>query len=92
MLDDREERILRDIERQLADVDPGLDRLGRGLHRRIPWWPAAALAAGLVIGVFLMTLGVVGHALLLIAVAAVPMVRWFWRRRRDREGEPPDHP
>jgi hypothetical protein len=92
VLDDREQHILRDIERQLAGGDPRLDRLGRRLHRRVPWWPATALALGLVIGVFLVTLGVVGHALLLVAVAAVPMARWCWRRRSaGRGGAPPGH-
>jgi nicotinamide riboside transporter PnuC len=92
VLDDREQHILRDIERQLANGDPSLDRLSRRLHRRIPWWPATTLALGLVVAVFLVTLGVLGHALLLVAVAVVPMARWCWRcRGAGRWGGSPRH-
>jgi Flp pilus assembly protein TadB len=89
MLDDREQRILKDIERRL-EVDPDLVRFERRFQRRcVPWWQTAVLVLGLLSGIFLMTLAVVGHGLLLVAVAAIPLARWCWRRRRANGGSSP---
>jgi hypothetical protein len=81
VLDEREQRILADIERQIEVSDPGLARLARTKdERRTYWWSIAALVVGAVLGVALAGLGPVGHGLLLILVSAVPLVVWHWRR------------
>jgi hypothetical protein len=81
VLDDREQRILRDIERHLELTAPRLVRRGRREQdRRSYWWSVAALVAGVVLGMALAALGPVGHGLLLIVVGAVPMALWHWRR------------
>lgn len=69
MLNDRERRILADLERELADREP---RTGdpSGRHARIlgpRWWPLVIL--GIAVAVFLVTLGLIGNAVLLLAVA-----------------------
>jgi fatty acid desaturase len=81
VLDDREQSILRDIERHLEQTDRRLVRRGRReTDRRSYWWSVAALIAGVVLGMALAALGPVGHGLLLILVSAVPMALWHWRR------------
>ena len=72
MLDDREQSILRDIERHLEQTDRRLVRRGRReTDRRTYWFSVAALIAGVVLGMALAALGPVGHGLLLILVSAV---------------------
>ncbi|PVZ14592.1 DUF3040 domain-containing protein [Actinomycetospora cinnamomea] len=81
MLDDREQRILRDIEAHLERTDPGLVRRGSREHgHRSYWWSVFSLVAGVVLGLALASLGPVGSGLLLIALGAVPMAVWHWRR------------
>lgn len=81
MLDEREQRILADIERQIEVSDPALARLARPKDgRRTYWWSVAVLVVGAVLGVTLAALGPVGHGLLLIVISAVPLVVWHWRR------------
>lgn len=81
MLDEREQRILADIERQIEVSDPALARLARPRDgRRTYWWSVAALVVGAILGVTLAALGPVGHGLLLILVSAVPLAVWHWRR------------
>lgn len=94
MLDDRERRILADIEHGLMEHDPALaaslERPDRFL--RPPWWPFVCAVAGLAVAVFLVTLGLVGHALLLLALACVPLApRWVrYARARRRLVTPPE--
>ena len=81
MLDEREQRILADIEREIEVSDPSLARMARPKDdRRSYWWSVAALVVGAVLGVAIAALGPVGHGLLLILVSAVPMAVWHWRR------------
>jgi hypothetical protein len=81
VLDEREQRILADIERQIEVSDPGLARLARTKdERRTYWYAVVALVVGAVLGVALASLGPVGHGLLLILVSAVPLAVWHWRR------------
>lgn len=81
MLDDREQRILRDIERHLELTDPRLVRRGRREHgRRTYWWSVVALVAGVLLGLALASLGPVGPGLVLVVLGAVPMALWHWRR------------
>ncbi|HSK59801.1 MAG TPA: DUF3040 domain-containing protein [Actinomycetospora sp.] len=81
MLDDREQRILQDIEAHLEMTDRRLVRRGRReSDHRAYWWSVVALVAGVVLGMALALLGPVGHGLLLILVSAVPMAWWHWRR------------
>jgi hypothetical protein len=81
VLDEREQRILADIERDIELTDPALARLGRpGADQRSYWWSVAALVVGVVAGLALAGLGPVGHGLLLIVVSALPMAVWHWRR------------
>jgi hypothetical protein len=81
VLDEREQRILADIEREIELSDPALARLSRSKDdRRSYWWSIVALVTGVVLGMALASLGPVGHGLLLILVSAVPMAVWHWRR------------
>ena len=81
MLDDREQYILRDIQRHIEASDPKLARLARREQgHRSYWLSIASLVAGVVMGVALATLGPVGPGLVLIALGAVPMAVWHWRR------------
>ncbi|MEJ2885828.1 DUF3040 domain-containing protein [Actinomycetospora aeridis] len=81
MLDEREQRILADIERQIEGSDPALARLARPKDDRRPYWRSVAvLVVGTLMGVGLAALGPVGHGLLLIAMSAIPMIIWHWRR------------
>jgi len=81
VLDDREQRILREIETHLELSDPRLVRRGRREQgRRSYWWSVAALVAGVVLGMALAALGPVGPGLVLIVLGAVPMAVWHWRR------------
>jgi Flp pilus assembly protein TadB len=96
MLDDRERRILADIEQGLIEHDPelvaSLERPERFLHP--PWWPFVCAVVGLAVAVFLVTLGLVGNALLLLALACIPLApRWVrYVRARRRLATPPDRP
>jgi hypothetical protein len=90
VLDEREQRILADIEREIEQSDPALARLSRTKDdRRSYWWSIAALVTGVVLGMALASLGPVGHGLLLILVSAVPMAVWHWRRPGSGEPRPP---
>jgi uncharacterized membrane protein YoaK (UPF0700 family) len=81
VLDDREQSILRDIERHLEQTDRRLVRRGRQeTDRRTYWLSVVALIAGVVLGMALAALGPVGHGLVLILVSAAPMALWHWRR------------
>lgn len=89
MLDDRERRVLADMERRLAEQEPAL-AASAARHDRVlgpPWWPFVCLVAGLAVAVFVVTLGLVGNALLLLGVAAAPLAprcarAISYRRRR----------
>jgi hypothetical protein len=87
MLDDRERRVLAELERALAETDPGLSRLSARPLPVLgpPWWPLTCAVLGLSVAVFLVTLGLVGNALLLLAVAAAP-IAWRMFRRLRRPG------
>ena len=96
MLDDRERRVLAELERALAETDPGHSRRS-ARHLRVlgpPWWPLGCAVLGLAVAVFLVTLGLVGNALLLLAVAAAPIawrvLRHLGDLRRLRRPEPPE--
>jgi len=81
VLDEREQRILADIEREIEGSDPALARLAKPKDdRRSYWWSVTALVVGVLLGVGLAAIGPVGHGLLLIVTSAVPMVVWHWRR------------
>ena len=81
MLDDREQYILRDIQRHIEASDPKLARLARREQgHRTYWLSIASLVVGVVLGVALAALGPVGAGLMLIALGAVPMGVWHWRR------------
>jgi hypothetical protein len=78
VLNEREQRILSAIEQGLHRDDPDLrERLEVApRRRRTPSW--RAVAAVLVCLVFL---GLAGHALVLMAVAAAPWALQRWRTR-----------
>jgi hypothetical protein len=89
MLDDRERRILADLERELVARKPfAADPWARGARvLGPPWWPLGCIVVGIAVAVFLMTLGLVGNALLLLTVAAAPIAPRLLRRLR-RPGPP----
>ncbi|MDD7964428.1 DUF3040 domain-containing protein [Actinomycetospora lemnae] len=81
MLDEREQRILADIERQIEASDPALARRVRTKDERRSYWRAVSvLVLGVLLGLGLASLGPVGHGLLLIVTSAVPLALWHWRR------------
>jgi uncharacterized iron-regulated membrane protein len=83
VLNEREQRILSAIEQGLHRDDPDLrERLEVApRRRRTPSWRAVAAVLGAVVAVCLVFLGLAGHALVLMAVAAAPWALQRWRTR-----------
>jgi hypothetical protein len=84
VLNERERRILSAIEQGLRQDDPDLrDRLELAPppRRWLPSWRSVAAVLGAVVAVGLVFLGLVGHALVLVAVAAGPWALQRWRTR-----------
>ena len=85
MFSEKERDALAGIERELTAADP---RLARRLRRRrvprVPGGRAAGLAVlGVLLAVGLMVLGLVGQALLVLAVLSAPLfLRYLGRRPR----------
>jgi 4-hydroxybenzoate polyprenyltransferase len=90
MLDDRERRILADLERELTDLSLPKRRLPRALGP--PWWPLVCGVLGVATAVFLITLGLVGNAVLLLAVAVAPLALRLLRHHRRPPRAGPERP
>ena len=89
MLDDREEKILRDLERQMdGELGSRVRRRGTRLAASL-WWRVTLAVLGVVLGVFLMSLALVGNGLLLIVMGAIPLGLWYRRRQGERPAAPP---
>lgn len=78
VLNDREERALAEIERRLDD-DAELGSRMRARSTPARWWPTAAAVLGAVVAVGLALLGEPADAMLLLVVAASPMLWRAWR-------------
>jgi Flp pilus assembly protein TadB len=83
VLNERERRILSAIEQGLDQDDPDLRGRLAPARRWMPSWRAVAAGLGLVVAVCLVLLGLVGHALLFLAVACGP---WLLHRFLRRPG------
>lgn len=79
VLSDREERALAEIERRLDD-DAALGSRMRARSTPARWWPTAAAVLGAVTAVLLAMLGEPGDAMLLLVVAASPLLWRAWHR------------
>lgn len=90
MLNERERRILSAIEQGLDQDAPDLrGRLDRPPRWRLSW-RAVAAGLGVVVAVCLVLLGLVGQAVLLLAVACAPWLLHRWTRAgSERTGPPP---
>ena len=76
MLDDSERRRLAEIEQGLVDDDP---RLEARFHRGRRWhagerWPDVSVAAGVIVAVLLLLLGLAPQALVVLILSALPLV------------------
>ena len=81
MLDDHERRILAALERELGNRDAGAAHPRRDARfPGPPWWSVVCAVLGIAVAVFLVTLGLVGNAALLLAVAAAPSAPRVFRR------------
>ena len=91
MLNERERRILSAIEQGLQEDDPDLRERLDPPRRWVPSWRAVAAGLGVVVAVCLVLLGLVSHAVLLLAVASGPWLLHRLTNRVDTErtGPPP---
>lgn len=83
MLNERERRILSAIEQGLREDDPDLRERLDEPRRWVPSWRAVAAGLGVVVAVCLVLLGLVSHAVVLLAVACGP---WLLHRSTNRAG------
>ena len=89
MLNERERRELREIEQTILGADPRLHALFTGQHARPRWTVGRGLPGALIVvlcalAVGLVLLGLVVHALVVLALAAWPFI--VLRRRRGARG------
>jgi hypothetical protein len=94
VLNERERRILRAIEHDLGLDEPDLrDSLDLAPpRRRTPSWGSVAAALGAVVALCLVFLGLVGHAVVLVVVAAGPWALQRWRTRIRTQASVPGPP
>lgn len=89
VLNERERRILSAIEQGLDQDDPDLRGRLDPARRWMPSWRTVAGGLGVVVAVGLVLLGLVGHAVVLLAVAWSP---WLWHRWSRPDAERTDPP
>lgn len=84
MLSERDRRTLDGIERDLVATSPGLARrLRRPLARRVWALPVGAAAAGVLLAIALVALGLAGDAFVLLVLLAWPLAQRLLHRRRS---------
>lgn len=85
-LDDREQRILAEIERQFYEEDPALADAVRTITRRSRPWEIRVAAAGVVLGVILVALTFQANTLLALVgfLVTVGSVTWLVSELRRR--------
>ena len=89
MLNERERRILSAIEQGLDQDDPDLRGRLDPPRRWRPSWRAVAAGLGVVVAVCLLLLGLIGQAVLLLAVACSPWLLRRWTRGGPERTGPP---
>lgn len=92
-LDDREQRILAEIERQFYEEDPGLADAVRTVSRRSRPWETKVAAVGVVLGVILVALTFRVNTILALVgfLVTVGSVTWLVSelRRRNNAADNP---